>query len=111
MSALTVHGICVGLKNEIIKYTKDGEEQEFQSIGASFADMTGIGEPIDVEMTETQQKQLQAFKEYRMPVEARAVTTKRGTFCRISVPDDGVIERLSGGVPTAQNNAVQQAAK
>ena len=89
-----VQGVCVGLKDEVITYTKDGKDAEFRSIGGSFADTSGKGEPIQVDMTDKQQAQIQPYHHYKFPVEARAVSTKRGTFCRISIPDNSKIEEI-----------------
>ena len=95
-----VEGVCVGRKDETVEYmNKEGKPDSFRSITATFADPAGSGDPVAVEMEEHQIKQLQAFHVYRLHVEARAVQTKRGIFCRISAPKGAIIEKL--GPPAA----------
>ena len=100
MAVLTVQGVCVGLKNETVEYMKDGKLDSFQSISASFADINGQGEPVDVDLSEKQFSEFKAFEQYRFPVRVGIMNTKKGAFCRISMVDGGRLERLGQPSPT-----------
>ncbi len=105
--AIYVQGVCVGRKDETFEYTdKEGRPAIYRSIAVSFAEPDGSGEPVSVELDEknvSQLQQFQAFHQYKVPVEARAVQTKRGVICRISVLKNGAIERLGPPAPRPEN--------
>ena len=98
--AMMVQGVCVGRKDETIEYTKDGKPATYRSIAVSFAEPDGSGEPVSVEVDENQIRQFQAFQHYKFSVEARAVQTKRGIFCRISMLRNAIVERLAAPAAT-----------
>ena len=99
--SLFIQGVCVGKKSETIQYKdKDGKDKEFSQISASFASSNGFGKPIDVDMEDYQLPEFKPFAEqYCFPVDVRAITTKRGTFCRISILEGAEIKRQPFGIP------------
>jgi hypothetical protein len=104
--AIMVQGVCVGRKDETIEYTnKEGKPDKFRAISVSFAEADGVGDPVSVDVSENQLHQFQAFQQYKVPVEARTVQTKRGIVCRISMLKNGAIERLgqAGAPPRPEN--------
>jgi hypothetical protein len=106
-----VTGVCVGIKDEDIEYTKDGRDQTFRSITASFADASGVGKPVDVDLNETQLQYFKAFDSYSFPVEASVMSTKRGNFCRISIPKSAKIQRTGANGTGAATSAQSAPAK
>lgn len=97
--SIFVQGVCVGRKDETFEYTdKNGKPAEFRSIGVSFAEPDGNGDPISVEVDEKQLGQFRPFQQYKIAVEARAMQTKRGIFCRIAMLKNAIAEHMGNGV-------------
>lgn len=99
-----VDGICVGIKDEVIKYNKDGKDQSFRSLSVSFADPSGFGEPVDVNIDENQIAAFKPFDHYCFPVETRAYLSKNGAaLSQVSIPKNGKIQKVGSNLSGAGN--------
>lgn len=102
--AIYVNGICVGIKDNLVEFTRDGKADSFRSISASFADPSGFGEPVDVNIDENQIAAFKPFDHYTFPVETRAYLSKRGAaLCQISIPKTGKIQKVGSNLAGATN--------
>jgi len=108
MSIYMAQGICVGLKDEIVEYTKDGKTQSFQSVSVSMNSFDMLGEPVTIGITEDQKASFKPLQSYRFPIEVSAYLTKGGAaVSQIRIPKNSRIEQLNTTTPAANPGASQ----
>lgn len=104
MSIYHVQGVCVGLKDEIIEYMKDGKLADFRRIGVSFNTFNCDSEPETIEVSEEQKSMFRPLQCYRFPVEFRAGVMKNGNaYSRVSIPKNARIETLTQSSPAVNS--------
>ena len=94
--SLYVQGICVGIRDEVQVYTKDGKEQSFDVRTIAIAAEDGLGDPVVVDVPKKFMNSFVAFKPYRFPVAHSARVAKGGgAVSRLRIPDNSIITPLA----------------
>lgn len=102
MSIYMAQGICVGLKDELVEYTKDGKVQSFQSVSVALNSFDLMGEPVTIGITEEQKAKFKPLQSYRFPIEISAYLTKGGAaVSQIRIPKNSPIEQINPTNPAA----------
>lgn len=105
MSIYMAQGICVGLKDEIVEFTKDGKAQSFQSLSVAINSFDLMGEPVTIGITEDQKARFKPLQSYRFPIEISAYLSKGGAaVSQIRIPKNAPIEQINPTNPAANQS-------